>query len=311
MALFRKKTPASTGRRRVGSSGRSGRGFSYGANASSRLETDINTGRQTDRPRPSAKLNTRAVRHFWMQRFGLIVLCTAVLISVISVLSLSTHAELMPLQSSDRGSFLRSQADYQAAADKLLGGSLWNRNKITIDTGKFSQQMMRQFPELSSVSVTLPLLAHRPVVYLQPAQPALVLATDGGSFVIDERGKALLPADGSSGEAKLPQVVDQSGLRVQLNHQALSADDISFVQTIIAQLAAKHVAVSSMVLPAGSSELDAHIAGQPYFVKFNLQDPDARQQAGTFLATITSLQGQHITPAHYVDVRVDGRAYYQ
>jgi hypothetical protein len=71
------------------------------------------------------------------------------------------------------------------------------------------------------------------------------------------------------------------------------------------------MSVGSMILPAGTSELDVHLAGQPYFVKFNLNNNDPRQQAGTFLAAIANLQKNHITPAQYIDVRVDGRAYYQ
>ncbi|HVV25885.1 MAG TPA: hypothetical protein VHC21_02540 [Candidatus Saccharimonadales bacterium] len=311
MALLRKKSSVPAGRRRLPADSEQPRGFSYRASASNRLEADFNTGRRADRPRPAAKLNARAVRRFWAQRFGLIILCTAVLVAIISVLSLSTHAEIMPLKSSDKGAFLRDQATYQAAADKLLASSIWNRNKITIDTGAFSQHLMQQFPELSSVSVTLPLLVHRPVVYLQPAQPALILSTNNGSFVIDDRGKALLTADSSSSEAALPQVVDQSGLRVQLNHQVLSSQSVTFIQTVVAQLAAKHMTVSSMVLPAGTNELDVHLAGQTYFVKFNLHDNSARQQVGTFLATIAQLQKNNTPPAKYIDVRVLGRAYYQ
>jgi hypothetical protein len=65
-----------------------------------------------------------------------------------------------------------------------------------------------------------------------------------------------------------------------------------------------------MVLPVQTNELDVNLAGQSYFVKFDLQENDPRQQAGTFLATIASLKSQNITPTKYVDVRVDGRAYY-
>ena len=65
-----------------------------------------------------------------------------------------------------------------------------------------------------------------------------------------------------------------------------------------------------MTLPPAASELDVKIAGKPYFVKFNLQADDARRQAGTFLATQAQLQRKGITPAQYIDVRVEGRAYY-
>lgn len=309
MALFRKKTASST-RRRSRVDDHQPRGFSYQANQ--RPESGPNTGRQIDRAaKPAKQSSSTSLKHFWLQRFGLIILFAAIVVSVINVLSLAPNAKLLPLQSSESGSFLRNQATYQAAADKLLTGSIWNRNKITIDTGTFDRQMEQQFPELSSVSVALPLLAHRPVVYLQPAQPALVLAADNGSFVVDNRGKALLTADGSAAQSKLPQVVDQSGLQVQLNHQVLSSENVSFIQTVIAQLAARHVTISSMVLPAGSSELDAHLAGQTYLIKFNLHDDTPRQQAGTFLATIAQLQRKHTLPSKYIDVRVPGRAYYQ
>jgi len=268
----------------------------------------------TGRARPGQP-EARSVGTLWGQvarRAGVLILGLAIIVSVINVLSVSPHAKIEPLTSSTAGSpLLRSQAEYQAAADKALSSSLWNRNKITIDTGGVSRQMMSQFPELSSVSVTLPLAAHRPTIYVQPAQASLVVAADNGAFVIDQNGRALMPSANLPTAHNLPQVVDQSGLHIQSGHQVLTSDDVAFVQTVLAELATKKVGVSSMVLPATSRELDLYITGQPYFVKFNLANNDARQQAGTYLATAAELGRQHVTPAHYVDVRVDGRAYYQ
>lgn len=315
MALLRKKSRSPGRRRPAAAAPPSAKAFSYGGG--SRPETAQNTGRQPGRgrkdskkPSPSRPTNI-SLKRFWAQRVGMIILIAVIAICLVKVLSLSTHAKLLPLESADKHSFLRDEATYQAAADKLLAGSIWNRNKITIDTSSFDKQMTKQFPELSGVSVAVPLLAHRPVVYIQSAQPALILATSNGSFVIDDRGKALLAADGSDAQNKLPQVIDQSGLQVKLNQQVLTPDDVRFIQTIVRQLAARQVTVSSLVLPAGTSELDARIAGQTYFVKFNLHDDNPRQQAGTFLATINQLNRKHTPPAQYVDVRVPGRAYYQ
>ena len=91
----------------------------------------------------------------------------------------------------------------------------------------------------------------------------------------------------------------------------MSSTDISFIKTVIAQLAAKQVIVSGLTLPVASREIDANIAGVGYIVKFNLQDGKALQQAGTFLATKGRLDSQSITPSQYIDVRVPGRAYYK
>ncbi len=280
--------------------------FAYRAR---RSDEDANVGRQQQREHPRIPKDWGS---FLLKRSGFIILLAALFISAINILSVSGSAKIMPLSGSS-DAFLHDKAVYEAAADKLLAESVWNRNKITINTADISQGMLKQFPELSSASVTLPLFNKRPIVYVQTAQPALMLAAQNGSYVIGTNGKALLPADQlpSNNKLSLPLVTDQSGLRVQVNRQALSSTDVAFIQTVAGQLSAKHQNIASMVLPVGTSELDVKLNGQPYTVKFNLESGDGRQQAGTFLATQAKLQSQGITPAQYIDVRLDGRAYYK
>lgn len=280
--------------------------FSYYA---SRSEEDVNTGRQIERePKPVVKRRQAT----WRRRGARLGLAIVVLAVLVKVLSLSSQATVMPLAGGS-SLLLHTPAEYQAAADQLLSSSIWNHNKITVDTAGFSRQLTTEFPELSSVSLTLPLLSNRPTVYLQTVQPALILATDNGSFVITTAGEAVLASSrlAPAAAAKLPLVTDQSGLEVSLNHQALTVSDVGFIQTVVAQLNAKAVTVATMTLPASTNELDVHLSGAPYFVKFNLQNNDARQQVGTFLATRAYLQKQNVTPSQYIDVRLDGRAYYK
>jgi len=283
--------------------------YSYRA---SRTEQDASIGR--NEKRPAQRSSEGSGVRFWVRRFSLAVLLMIVVAAFTSMVSLTPNAKLQSVSIGGKDSpFLQNKTAYQTAADTLLASSVWNRTKLTINTTKLDQDLLRQFPELAAANVTLPLLSHRPVVVIQPAQPVLILNASNGSFVIDERGKALLSSDQltSSNQLNLVQLTDQGGLRVSLNHQALTSQNVSFIQAVAAELAARGVTVSSMTLPAAASELDVQLAGKPYFVKFNLQNTDARQQAGTFLATIAQLQHQNIAPSQYVDVRVDGRAYYK
>lgn len=306
MALLRKRS-APTGRQR-----RQPAGETSGFRSSGRSQSDANPPRDRRLAgQQAAAANQPSIWRYWLQRLGLLVLIVAVLVSLFNVLSLSPKAKVLPVSNQKNNAFLRDEATYQAAADKYLASSPWNRNKITIDTGQFKQQMLAAFPELADVSVALPLLAHRPVVYLEPAQPALVLLANNGSFVLDTNGRALVSSTELADTKGLPQVTDQSSLQVERNRQVLAADDVRFIQTVSRQLAAKGVGVASMTLPAASSQLDVRIAKQPYYVKFNLRDGDARGQVGTYLATMATLQRQKVSPAQYVDVRVEGRAYYQ
>lgn len=275
-----------------------------------RPEPVDNTGRM--RPSQAASRDVSGLAAKLGRRVGVLILAIAIVVSVFNVLSVTPRVKVEPLtMSKTSGALLRDSGEYQAAADKLLSSSLWNRNKITINTGQVSQQLTKQFPELSSASITLPLLAHRPILYVQPAEASLVVAADNGAFVVDQNGRALIPSANLPTAHNLPQVVDKSGLAISVGRQVLTSDDVTFIQTVLDELNAKHLQVSSMVLPAESRELDVYIEGQPYFVKFNLAGGDARQQAGTYLATIAELQREHATPAHYIDVRVDGRAYYK
>ncbi|PIZ61598.1 hypothetical protein COY17_04040 [Candidatus Saccharibacteria bacterium CG_4_10_14_0_2_um_filter_52_9] len=272
----------------------------------------MNRRTQAQLQRDALKDATLNTGHYWLQRFGLLVLLVAALASAVNILSLSSNAKVLPL-TSDKSALLRTSDVYETAANKLLAGSVWNRNKITINTASVSQRLMEQFPELSDVSVTIPLLAHRPLIYVQPAQPALVLVNASGAYIVATSGKVLLKGADvvSLGQPQLPSLTDQSGLPLKLNKQALTAANVGFVQEITAQLAAKQLTIASMTLPASASELDVQLAGQPYIVKFNLQANDARKQAGALLATLNELRKQNATPAKYIDVRISGRAYYQ
>jgi hypothetical protein len=80
------------------------------------------------------------------------------------------------------------------------------------------------------------------------------------------------------------------------------------------ELTAKHVKPGRLVLPPGGGELRVYPSGQPYVIKFNLHTNSARSarlQTGTYLAVARELKKQHLTPKHYIDVRVPGRAYYR
>jgi hypothetical protein len=310
MRLGRHKSDNSRLRQRHSTSDESLPKTSYRARRSGE---ELNVGRRTDRKSfmPPALHTGR----FWLQRFGLIVLLIAVIASAFNILNLSSEAQILPVAGDDSTALVFNKPAYQAAADHLLAGSLWNHNKVTVDTGKLTRQLLVQFPELASVSVTIPLLTHHPIIYIEPAQAALIIQSSSyGSFVLNADGRALVAATQNplvAGQPTLPVITDQSGLKLMLGHQVLSANTVSFAQAVTAQLAAKKYTITSMTLPPAANELDVALAGQAYTIKFNLENNDPLQQVGTYLATLAELQSQGITPAHYIDVRVDGRAYYQ
>ncbi|HEY1063724.1 MAG TPA: hypothetical protein VGE30_00315 [Candidatus Saccharimonadales bacterium] len=305
-----KKNPE-LGRQRRQSDWQRPAAYSYSSQRAERTETP---GRRTQPSLASKRSRVLSLR-FWAKRSGVLLTALVVLICVISILSLSNQPRIILLNADQNSYAFRDTAEYQAAASKHLSGSIWNRNKITVNTGKASTDLRKQYPELSEVSITLPLVGQRPIYYLRANAPAFVLQTNSGTFVVDSGGTALIARDAArdSAVAKLPIITDQTGLQAGVGKQVLSSRETTFIRTVIDTLAAKDVKTSSLVLPAhAAQELDVRVEGKPYVIKFNMHETStARQQAGTYLATSSNLAKQNITPAEYIDVRVLGRAYYK
>jgi hypothetical protein len=252
--------------------------------------------------------------HFARQRFGLVIVAIATLVAFGNTLRLSSSSKVDSLNEPAASFLLHDQKTYQAAVDGYLARSIWNGNKLTINTEAIALNLQRDFPELTSVNVALPLVGHRPVVYIRSAAPRLLLASHAGqSYVVDENGKALIAATHVPNLAalKLPVIDDESGIHLSEGKTVLSSSSVSFIRVVLAELAAQHVSLQRISLPAGTSELDVYPSGVSYFIKFNLQSETALGQVGTYLATAEHLQEQGITPTQYIDVRVDGRAYYK
>lgn len=287
------------------------RTFSYYA---SRSTNETNVGRlltQQEAPKRRRSQRARAIA----RRLPLAIAALAIVLAVLSQLDLSGKPKIVVVSSpgGEGGKlFLRPQAEYEHAASELFGESLSNRNKLSVEASSIASKFKQQFPELNDVSVTLPVFGRRPVVNIQPSTPTMILAASNGKFILDDNGRAMLNAThtASIDALHLPTVEDRSGVPVRAGQIVLPSNESSFVQTIIAQLRAKQVATGQVVLPAAASEVDVHIAGKPFFIKFNAQNA-ALQQAGTALATMHHLSARGTTPSQYIDVRIDGRAYYK
>ncbi|MDB5186309.1 MAG: hypothetical protein JWL85_832 [Candidatus Saccharibacteria bacterium] len=275
--------------------------FSYYA---SRSRTDVPTGRYQEAPAPAK----RGSKWKYIPSY---IAAVALLIAVINIFTLSTHPRVVSM-AQKTPNILRDNDIYEEAGQALLSKSIWSRSKLTVDTNYTARELQRQFPEIESVVVTMPLLGNRPVIQIAPAEPSLIMANQTGAYVIDEQGRALLKVRELplARQFNLPTITDDIGIEMQPGSIVLPQKTVQFISVVKTQLAAKNITIDSLSLPAVANELHVRIKGEKYFVKFNLQD-DARQQAGAFIAVKGHLKSESITPSEYIDVRIEDRAYYK
>jgi hypothetical protein len=235
-------------------------------------------------------------------------ICTlVVVVCIVKLLSVSQSSKVVVSATANHPVSQLAIESYTKAADALLKGSLLNRSKITLNTNGIESSLQKQFPELTSVVVTVPLVGNRLVIYVSPSKPAFVLQTGSGLYSIDAKGYVLTqlttPTDG------LVLLKETSSRTPKPGSQYLASSTMTFCSTVAYELEQGGVPLAYLDLPTSAPyELDAYVAAKPYYIRFNLQ-ADAMQQSGAAVATLQQLGAN--TPGQYLDVRVSERAYYK
>lgn len=249
-----------------------------------------------------------ALRRNW-RRVGLLVILTALVALNIRVSSRPNIVKsgIWPT------SALHSQAEYSNALHQLLSSPI-NSNKLTINANNIENTIKQQFPELSSVAITLPIFGNTPTVYLQPYQPKFVLVTQANRlFVIDSTGRVI--ADGNDSNTfnsnqNIPVVNDRTGVDLQIGNKALPQSSVDVLDEVYAQLTAKGLVISSIDLTPGGGDALFRLESEKYYIRFSLLE-QGREQAGAYLAARENLRINGKMPVEYVDARVANKVYYK
>ncbi len=153
---------------------------------------------------------------------------------------------------------------------------------MTLNEGDIVSSLQRQFPEISSASVVLPIFSQVPTVNIAIAGPSFVLKSQGQSYVVNSQGVATSDNGSQSLAHSLPSVEDQTGFKIEVGKQILSASEVAFINNIMIQSRHANVPVKSLSLPPLAQELNLYTTDQPYYVKFYLGG-DSTQQIGQFI----------------------------
>ena len=201
---------------------------------------------------------------------------------------------------------------YRQATAKTIS-SLKDRNKLSFDEAGLKAALMRQFPEVTDVTVNLPFFGQLPAIHIAVAEPSLILRGTIGSaedLVVDSKGTIVGPRSSFSSIKELPVITDETGFKTSVGKAVLSQTDVNFILTILSQTQRARVPVASLTLPKLPQEVDLRTSDRNYFVRFYLGG-DALTQSGQFLAARQQFDRTNKQPQQYLDVRVTGKIYYK
>lgn len=199
------------------------------------------------------------------------------------------------------------QTKLSAEASLLLHHRPWGNNLLTMNDTKLVGDLQQQEYRLKSVRV-IRHFPHRLELAVVERQPSLNWQTGAQVYVLDIDGSLIGPASGQS--VSLPTVVDSTNLPVKVGDKVVPPHFVKFCSDLIQLLPQRTgINIAGLRVPDTTSEVYVS-TNKGYMIKFDT----TREASGevddlvNVLATLTKIKK---TPAEYIDLRVENKAYYR
>jgi hypothetical protein len=242
--------------------------FSYSTSGIDLETSDLKNGR--------SKLLRHAdlgQRHNKTMRFHRLpaVICTLAVVGALGYSTMLTKAANINLVLPENLKGKIDETKYSTSIRGVMDASIVSKNKLTINTRRLESDISNLHPELSSVSIGLPMFGRNAIVTARIASPQYAIVSTAGApkMLMDDRGVIIMPADSLQVRGGLLEIVDETDSRPEQGRQYLAEKDVSFITTFVGGLKEKGINISSMRLPPIAGEIHFYIKGQPYFIKAN------------------------------------------
>lgn len=143
------------------------------------------------------------------------------------------------------------------------------------------------------------------LVKVTERQPSLNWQTGGQTYLLDNDGSII----GISDDATKPTVVDTSNLPVKPGDRVAPARFVDFCLKMVEQVSAMGLGVVSLRITDTTNEVQATI-NKGYAIKFD-STRDVTDQISDLRLVLDTLAKQQKKPTEYVDLRIQGKAYYR
>lgn len=180
---------------------------------------------------------------------------------------------------------------------------------INLDIERLTQFMQAKHPEVASVQIDNTLLGAASNITVRFRQPIVTWQIAGNAFYVDESGVAFAK---NYGTKPALYVEDTSGYTPEAAAEGTIASKrlIGYLGQLLGVMREEKVGiVERIVIPVSIRQLDLYIEGREYPIRTHI-DRDPYIQAQDLKSALAFLDERQLKP-EYVDVRVEGKAYYR
>lgn len=231
----------------------------------------------------------------------------AILVAIIIAFSVGALLMLAKVERIEVSASNKYSSKIRKATDEFLDNS--TRRIALIDTSELRKHIIASYPDIGAVSVDKSYLSSSIKVAAKERNYAFIWQSRGEQYLVDSSG--FISRKPSKKEKKnLPVVIDTARIGVEAGQKVVGADFIAFLNEMTAILPEKGYKIKQIVIRSSTRSLEVALKNRSYKVLFNIKIP-AKHQVDDLKLLLKKLKAQGTVPVEYIDLRIEGRAYWK
>lgn len=199
-----------------------------------------------------------------------------------------------------------TQTELDRQTREIMKATFFGDNWLFLNTSYLADQLKHQNYQIGKIAVRKRLFTNLEI-QIDERQPSLGWKSADVIYILSEDGRAFSTIEGS--DNRLPFIVDQTNLPVELGAQVVPKNFVNFALEIIAGLKRQGVEIEQASVSESTSELYIKTK-KGYVIKFDSGRSAIEQLAD--LATLLKLVAQQKKPVtEYIDLRIPQKVFYK
>lgn len=197
--------------------------------------------------------------------------------------------------------------ELQKGTEQYLDSRLFGRNWFLVSTQELRSTLQKSFNGQESIAVDK-VFPSKLVIKTDEQKPAIIWKTGSRRFVVSINGRVMSELQPNQ-DASYAVVTDNSNIPVSIGDNVASREFVSFTTAVADYMKSNNLGSGELNISETTGELNAK-ASAGYVIKFDATT-DSAVQIRSLQAILDHLKATNKKPNEYIDLRIEGKAFYR
>lgn len=198
--------------------------------------------------------------------------------------------------------------DINREAELYLDSRILGRNWLFLSTKDVKESLNNTFTGQESITVDK-VFPNKLLIKTDEARAAVVWKTGPKSYRLSSSGKVVSELGANESISSLPVVTDTNNIPVQIGERVVANDFNVFITKLYEYLRSANMEIEQLTVGSTTAEVAVKLK-DGYELRFSTVS-SVDSQIKSFQAVQDLLKEQNKKPQQYIDLRIDGKAFYK